>query len=164
MGITRFGFGSLVWGSGKKRFSQHLYSIGRGSLLSDGFLSNLSRQCRKSKSIPLPQGSVLGVKDLFLSSMTIPRSSSDGDAPRWSIMESNDWNESRIVLNCLLRWIIVQTKGSLYTSRGRYGLVLHTCTVESADGWNAMTAVQRRICDFEILGLFQVQFQVRPLG
>ena len=62
---------------------------------------------------------------------------------RWSMMESNVWNESRIVLNCLLWWIMVQTKGSLYTAHGRYGLVLHTCTVEPADGWNALTAVQR---------------------
>ena len=31
--------------------------------------------------------------------------------------------------------------GSLYSI---YGQVLHTCTVRSADGWNGMTAVQRR--------------------
>ena len=59
-------------------------------------------------------------------------------------MESKVWNESRFVLNCLLLRIIAKTKGSLYTARGRYGLVLHTCTVKSADGWKALTAVQRR--------------------
>ena len=31
----------------------------------------------------------------------------------------------------------------MYTARGRYGLVLATCTAESADGWKALTAVQR---------------------
>jgi hypothetical protein len=42
--------------------------------------------------------------------------------------------------------------GSLYRlrnhctlARGIYGLVLATCTAQSADGWNALKAVQQRI-------------------
>ena len=67
------GFG-WVWYSGKTGFLEGLYSIGwvwqSASCLV--FLANFQRQCRKSKSIFLPQRSVLVVQDSFLSSRTIP--------------------------------------------------------------------------------------------
>ena len=57
--------------------------------------------------------------------------------------ESNDYNDARIVLNCLLNGSLYTLRDHCTQTRGRYGLVLANCTVESADGWNALTAVQR---------------------
>ena len=130
---------SLVWRSGKAGFTK-LYSICRGSLLSDGFLSNQSRQCRNIQKYPSAtkigaycQGFILVIKD------NPPRFDSDGDAPRWSIMESKVWNESRLVLNCVLwdhctgYWIIVHKHVVSGTGSGHL----------YSDGWNVLTAIQR---------------------
>ena len=103
----------------------------RGSLLSDRVSCPIYQgDAAKSKGILLPQRSVLVVKDLFLSSRTIPpRFDSDGDAPRWNVMESNDCNDTRIVLNCLLMGSLYSLWDHCTLTRGRYGLVLATCTV-----------------------------------
>ena len=128
----------MVWKFLKTGFLD-LYCKGRGSLLLDRFLSSQKRQCRRSKGVFLPRRSVPVVKDFLLSSKTIPPGSSDGDAPRWSVMESKVWNESRLVLNCILwdhctgYWIIVHTHVVLGTGSGPL----------YSGGWNMQTAIQR---------------------
>ena len=57
--------------------------------------------------------------------------------------ESNDYNDARIVLNCLLYGSLYRLWDHCTQTHGIYGLVLATCTVESTDGWNALTAVQQ---------------------
>ena len=137
--------GGLVWRDGKTGFKEQFYSIVRGSLLSDRLLvRSIKAMPQIQKYLSATEISACCQRILLVIKDNPPRLSSQGDAPHWSIMESKVWNESRFVLNCLLRWIIVQTKGSLYTACGRYRLLLDTCTVESADGWNTLTAVQRK--------------------
>ena len=75
---------------------------GRGSLLLDRSVTITKAMPQIQRNLPTTK-TVLVVKDLFLSSRTIPPGSeSEGDAPRWSMIESNDWKEWDLVLNCLL--------------------------------------------------------------
>ena len=119
------------------------YNRGRGSLLLDRSVTITKAMPQIQRNLPTTK-TVLVIKNLFLSSKTIPPGSeSEGDAPRWSMIESKVWNESRMVLNCILWGSLYRLRDHCTLARGRYGLVLATCTVESADGWNALTAVQR---------------------